>query len=556
MILIFQIWNTQPSNANYAAKKVAGKASDAKNTLKPLYSGGFTQTAVDGSSFAWAGPTASTVSVEYTTDKNILDESVVVRENYTSPYKSTSWQSSTQNFTMETRSRWHKNGGHTGGGTSVNNYIARIKLTFSNPVPANEIFIRIYDMDNRGVDAEVPDGSITFGGSTAKPADFEQLAMNPAVPSNATSSTYDNTDGSINFGVGATDDDRNKYLALAGKNNKTVSSISIFIRNIGDDVGFEVGWIDPSTSVIFCAANMGGTVYNDPDGASNGVNGSKIDGTKTPLYVSLVKNGSIMETQKIQSDGSYLFIGYGSGNYQLVLTTNPNGSTSSIIPAGSSYVAEGGAVNATSGYAQGDGAPNGLIDVSLDCNGNLKLDFGIVPAPFPVTLVSFTGTNTADGVTLEWKTSLEKNFDRFEIEQSFSPTISFVKLGVVAGGKSSYRFVDNTERVGVSYYRLKMIDTDGSYSYSRIISVEKETSKLYYSVFPNPSKGKTIYVLSDAKIDEYQVFDILGNMMTVEMRCEGNLHVFNFTRNPAPGLYLIRYTVNNKVVSNKFIISD
>ncbi len=121
--------------------------------------------------------------------------------------------------------------------------------------------------------------------------------------------------------------------------------------------------------------------------------------------------------------------------------------------------------------------------------------------PLPVTLVSFSGKKTAENQnTLKWITADEKDFDRFEVQRS-SDARSFETIGVVVEQRmdghalTTYEFTDFLPGTS-NYYRLKMVDraangVDGSFQYSRIISIENSAEQAVVgSFYPNPSNGK------------------------------------------------------------------
>lgn len=109
--------------------------------------------------------------------------------------------------------------------------------------------------------------------------------------------------------------------------------------------------------------------------------------------------------------------------------------------------------------------------------------------PLPVSLISFSAKNTEKGNELTWKTANEKNFSHFEIERSTN-AMAFEKIGKVWGTKEEiYEFSDeqNTENpLTQAYYRLKMVDIDGSADYSKVISVYAKP-RLKLSIYPNPA---------------------------------------------------------------------
>lgn len=107
----------------------------------------------------------------------------------------------------------------------------------------------------------------------------------------------------------------------------------------------------------------------------------------------------------------------------------------------------------------------------------------------PVELSSFEATQKNNEVSLNWTTLSEKNNKSFEIERSSSGenyvTIAEVKGSGTTHQKMNYNTVDPMPLNGTNYYRLKQIDTDGSFKYSAISSVyfEKDMPLFY----PNPA---------------------------------------------------------------------
>ena len=125
--------------------------------------------------------------------------------------------------------------------------------------------------------------------------------------------------------------------------------------------------------------------------------------------------------------------------------------------------------------------------------------------PLPVSLVSFSGQkNNENQNVLKWATVDEVNFDRFEIQRSVYAS-GFQTIGVVPGQKESYDPSDGASQnqvmnrytftdpapVSAQYYRLRMVDKDGSFAFSRIIFLDNPAAKpAVGSFYPNPSSGK------------------------------------------------------------------
>ncbi|MGG7666949.1 M4 family metallopeptidase [Dyadobacter sp. BHUBP1] len=119
--------------------------------------------------------------------------------------------------------------------------------------------------------------------------------------------------------------------------------------------------------------------------------------------------------------------------------------------------------------------------------------FGLSNAPpgsaLPVTLVNFEGKHTSEGNVLQWTTSSESNSDYFAIEESANGK-SFIESGrVKSAGNASvtnrYSFTDVDFNKGITYYRLKQVDFDGKYAYSRIVSIDAPSAG-NIRFYPNP----------------------------------------------------------------------
>jgi len=115
----------------------------------------------------------------------------------------------------------------------------------------------------------------------------------------------------------------------------------------------------------------------------------------------------------------------------------------------------------------------------------------IEEVPLPISLLSFHGFLADKKVVLNWETSSEFNAKSFVVERSTNgnqfTTIGEVSAKNVAIG-SSYQFNDNTVLTGPMYYRLKLVDKDGSFKYSKTVVLKiavKNGSGI--TLFPNPA---------------------------------------------------------------------
>ncbi|MEO8233069.1 MAG: T9SS type A sorting domain-containing protein [Ignavibacteriota bacterium] len=143
--------------------------------------------------------------------------------------------------------------------------------------------------------------------------------------------------------------------------------------------------------------------------------------------------------------------------------------------------------------------------------------------PLPVELTAFSAIVKGDDVVLKWSTATELNNYGFEIERkvaSLQSTVSnFEKIGFVNGSGTSisakdYTFLDNP-KIGSKYsYRLKQIDLDGKFEYSKSVEVSfmrPNDFKLEQN-YPNPFNPTTniTYSLPIEGMVTIKVFDIIG----------------------------------------------
>ena len=124
--------------------------------------------------------------------------------------------------------------------------------------------------------------------------------------------------------------------------------------------------------------------------------------------------------------------------------------------------------------------------------------------PLPIELLSFSGEVAGETVELKWVTAWEKNNDIFVVERS-EDGVNFTAIGEVHGAgdrqaEFSYNFTDAQPLQGIAYYRLKQVDIDGNFDYSRIISLTYLREVTFVAgVYPNPAEnGQTVLRIEGA----------------------------------------------------------
>jgi hypothetical protein len=143
----------------------------------------------------------------------------------------------------------------------------------------------------------------------------------------------------------------------------------------------------------------------------------------------------------------------------------------------------------------------------------------------PVKLMDFTASKLANNeVLLKWEVGSETNVLRYEIELARSEAdlnaARFTKIGeVMSRGNNTtlqaYNFTDTeTGKSGVRYYRLKIVNADGSFHYSVVRSIVFEDA-VTWQVYPNPSNGvfNLVYRLNTSEKLQARVFDGNGRLV-------------------------------------------
>lgn len=126
-------------------------------------------------------------------------------------------------------------------------------------------------------------------------------------------------------------------------------------------------------------------------------------------------------------------------------------------------------------------------------------------SPLPVRLLSFTGEQKNNVHILRWETSSEANSHYFNVERQVQGSSAFQTIGrVAAAGNSNearqYSLTDFRPLLGNNFYRLQMVDLDGSYSYSNIVLLKMLSDKSLLTVFPNPT-ADLLYIRWSGKLN-------------------------------------------------------
>lgn len=189
----------------------------------------------------------------------------------------------------------------------------------------------------------------------------------------------------------------------------------------------------------------------------------------------------------LQGDGSYLLQGLAGKNITYQWLNN-----GTVVPGATS---PDFLINASGNYALKVTNTLGLSDTSS------IFVFGALP----LGLKDFTALRiTQDRVSMQWETSQEINIRGFKIQRKSDNGSTFSTIATIPGkginGNPNtgfqYEFVDSTATANTIFYRLQVLNRDGSFSYSSIRIIKKNNLRSFI-IYPNPSHGLLTILLKD-----------------------------------------------------------
>ncbi len=309
------------------------------------------------------------------------------------------------------------------------------------------------------------------------------------------------------------------------------------------------------------ATSLGGSIQ------LKGLPDTVIAGQRYPISITIIDASQKRWGFDMATNTGTLTIGAATSNLALTGTRNVHHGTSAPITAPPSYTFDSIywtapaiiPANGKAGFAFAGVAANGDGGKSGDHCYNSTFSTVIIPNTLPIKLESFAASVSGNAVKLNWLTASEVNSDHFEIERSTDGQ-NFVLAGKVSAAGSatttnSYGYTDDASKLkGTVYYRLKLVDKNGSSTYSKVISIPLSINKYQLSIYPNPLKSgqdlKLTYVSEKTGTANFQVINSVGKKVInfASPINEGSNTLSLQIAHLLPGIYYVAIAVNNIIV--------
>ena len=285
---------------------------------------------------------------------------------------------------------------------------------------------------------------------------------------------------------------------------------------------------------------------------------------------------------------------YGAGNKSLALIFNYSIDWwSNIMTVGIAVTSDGGtSYTSIWEFAAGTSYPPDIDTVYFTGIDNMQIalyytgdsndaDFWYIDdlylidlSPLPVELSSFSANVNNNDVELKWTTATELNNKGFEIQRINPPlnprqggenfeweVLEFVNGYGTSTEPKSYSYTDSKISAGKYIYRLKQIDFDGSYSYSKEIEIDV-TSAFQFNLeqnYPNPFNPVTTikYSIADELSVTLKVYNSIGEEVAVlvnETKPAGNYEVELNGAEISSGAYFYMLRAGDHVATKKMIL--
>ena len=180
----------------------------------------------------------------------------------------------------------------------------------------------------------------------------------------------------------------------------------------------------------------------------------------------------------------------------------------------------------------------------------------------PITLLGFTGNETVNGNALSWITISENNSRHFELEKAYNnnqfQTISVIEAAGNSSSRRHYQYLDVKPLKGENLYRLKMVDRDGTFKYSKVVLIHNNNEFPAIKLYNNPTRSNgfsTLFITSSERAkSEIVISNMSGQVvksLKINQTTTGIQQLDLDATGLASGVYIITYrTTEGKIIDS------
>jgi hypothetical protein len=186
---------------------------------------------------------------------------------------------------------------------------------------------------------------------------------------------------------------------------------------------------------------------------------------------------------------------------------------------------------------------------------------GSIGHVLPMHFISVGAQRKTGTTVVRWKTAREVNVDRYEVER-LNANGSFDRIGSVKSynnrDETDYEYVDALPLIGTAMYRIRSVDEDGQYTYSRIVSVSENNNAASFTVLNNPAHEAIYLSVSAAYKGKYlyELFSASGQLVqSGPLTINGqDLITIPLAMKVAPGIYLLNVRNEERRFAKRILV--
>ena len=195
-----------------------------------------------------------------------------------------------------------------------------------------------------------------------------------------------------------------------------------------------------------------------------------------------------------------------------------------------------------------DGVANWVTTAAISNLGLNELTLAHMLVPLPVQWGTVTALRQADGVEINWMTYNEVNTASFQVERSLDgaqwQSVGHLVRAANTPGDHFYKLTDASVSAAKTFYRIKQVDLNGKYSYSKVVSVGALSTAVQVSLYPNPVINMLHIQTEQLPLVEVRLYKVHGSLIKRETVSHNLSHQIDLSTLPA-GFYQVQLQFEN-----------